>query len=158
MPSADMNAMTVKHLLWSYVISGDPPSVWVHAGHEVDPGAGHQLLHLLVTRLQWGVVLLSDAQILGKGYFCTSYFPIFCPILFILMTVPGARSRGAMQDGEAALVPEPRYLKQVLLRLSKAECGASITYIAYPPCMLATSFISGSASSWCPGLSENSST
>ena len=67
-----MNAMTVKHLLWSYVISGDPPSVWVHAGHEVDPGAGHQLLHLLVTRLQWGVVVLSDAQSLGKGHFCTS--------------------------------------------------------------------------------------
>ena len=64
MPSADINAMTVKHLLWSYVISGDPPPVGVHAGHEVDPGAGHQLLHLLVTRLQWGAVLLSDAQIL----------------------------------------------------------------------------------------------
>ena len=74
--------MTVKHLLWSYVISGDPPPVGVHAGHEVDPGAGHQLLHLLVTRLQWGAVVLSAAQILGKVTSAHLNFLFFAPSYF----------------------------------------------------------------------------
>ena len=44
----------------TYTVCGDPPTVGIHAGHEVDPGAVHEGLDLLVA----GEVL--DAEVLGQ--------------------------------------------------------------------------------------------